>query len=415
MALQLVTKSAEVKLMEALHDMQDAGKWKAVHFHLENLLEQYQSEYQIKIAINLIHDLLRDREGHIFLLADHGLIVLCRDLDAGVQNKLIFQLRYLYMDDPLAYAENGQENPGFCDSFDLGRDWQRFFDAASQKMARTIRKSAGSALPPAQPSPQPVMSIQSPVNAPQLRQEDSLKLLETSLRRIDLLQVFRRQPVCAAKRDGAVRRVFDELYLHIPHLRQLLGNSGDFFSNRWLFKYLTLLLDQRMMAMIRDNPASFLSSPVSLNLNVETLLSSWFTDFDAAISPAAKVSVVIEVPVLDAFADINGFMTARDEVQKLGYRICLDGLTAGSFTQIDRGKLGADLIKLQWNADVRSDLHNQDNKRLAEAIESAGTNRVILCRCDNRQAVEYGQALGIPLFQGRYLDSLVNPTASVAN
>jgi hypothetical protein len=40
---------------------------------------------------------------------------------------------------------------------------------------------------------------------------------------------------------------------------------------------------------------------------------------------------------------------------------------------------------------------------------------VILTRCDNKQAVEYGQALGITLFQGRYLDGLVNPKSSVKN
>ncbi len=46
---------------------------------------------------------------------------------------------------------------------------------------------------------------------------------------------------------------------------------------------------------------------------------------------------------------------------------------------------------------------------LIEAVQTTGTNRVILCRCDNRSAVEFGQALGISLFQGRYLDTFSNP------
>ena len=55
----IVQKSAELKLMELLGIIRDPAGWQAVHFHLSDLLEQYQSEYQFKIAINLIHDLLK--------------------------------------------------------------------------------------------------------------------------------------------------------------------------------------------------------------------------------------------------------------------------------------------------------------------------------------------------------------------
>ncbi len=411
MALQLVTRSAEVKLMETLHDMRDAPRWKAVHFHLGRLLEQYQSEYQVKIATNLIHDLLKDHDGGIFLLVDHGIIVLCSGMEKNLQSKLIFQLRYLYMDDPLAYTDDGQENLEFCDSYDLANQWQEFSDLVAKKMARSVRKIQTVE----RPEPKPVIEPPAPAVKNTHLSAVNLAAIEKDLGKTDLSKALRRQPVCAAQPGAKVRRVFDEIYIHIAHLRQTMKAEIDFFSNRWLFKYLTQLLDQRMIELIRQNPSHFLSSPISLNLNVETLLSSWFSDFDAAISPSSKVSVVIEVPVVDAFADLSAFMLARDEVQKLGYRLCLDGLTTQSFTQIDRGKLGADLVKVQWNADMQSDLHTSQNQRLADAIQMAGTNRVILCRCDNRQAVEYGQALGIPLFQGRYIDTLVNPTALIEN
>ena len=412
MVLQLITKSAEVKLMEALHDMQQAYRWKAMHFHLEKLQEQYQSEYQVKIAINLIHDLLRDRDGGIYLLLDHGLIILCSDLEQSIQSKLIFQLRYLYMDDPLAYHEDGQENTAFCEAYDLSANWQAFFDLVTRKMARTVRKSA--AMPMA-PASQSVAVAQPVLSQAAAKHVSSLSEIEEDIAKADIAKLLRRQPVCAARPHSPIRRVFDEIYIHIPQLKQMVDVDTDFFANRWLFKYVTQLLDQRMIQNVRDNASRFLESPISLNLNVETLLSSWFNELDAAIPAAAKVSVVIEVPVVDAFADITGFHIAREEVQRLGYRLCLDGLTTRSFIQIDRGKLGADLIKLQWNADVLGDLRNMQSQELSEAIQMAGTNRVILCRCDNRQAVEYGQALGIPLFQGRYIDSLVNPLSKVEN
>jgi hypothetical protein len=70
---------------------------------------------------------------------------------------------------------------------------------------------------------------------------------------------------------------------------------------------------------------------------------------------------------------------------------------------------------LQWNADVLTDVKSAVSSALIESIQATGTNRIILCRCDNRSALEYGMALGISLFQGRYLDSVLNPTAKVEN
>jgi hypothetical protein len=148
---------------------------------------------------------------------------------------------------------------------------------------------------------------------------------------------------------------------------------------------------------------------------VETLLSSRFAEFDASISPSNKVSIVLEVPVVDIFADMAAFLIARSEVQKLGYRVCIDGITTASFSSINREKLGIDLVKMQWNADMQSDLKSDSSKMLIDAVLATGTNRLILCRCDNKSAVEYGQALGISLYQGRYLDSLLNPTSKVEN
>ncbi len=112
---------------------------------------------------------------------------------------------------------------------------------------------------------------------------------------------------------------------------------------------------------------------------------------------------------------MEGFQVARKEVQKKGYRVCLDGLTTESFVQVNREKLGVDLLKLQWNADITSDLQSFENRELAAAVRSCGNNRVILCRCDNASAIEYGQALGISLFQGRHIDKLVAPNARVEN
>lgn len=413
--MQIFLKSAEVKLVETLGAIHEPAGWYAVHFHLGQLMEQYKSEYQFNIAINLIHDLLKGYDGGIFLLEDHSIIMLCFGLERAVHNKIIFQLRYLYMDDPLSYTEEGKENPDFCTSYDLRRDWQEFWNVASRRMAVNARKVPGAPVP----RNQPVIEGEKPRIPPRAEKTTKFSIsnlanVERDFQYADLAKVIRRQAICAALPNTPIRHVLDELYINIAHLRQILKTDVDFLSNRWLFKYFTQALDERMINFISNNPR-YLENPVSINLNVETLLSPVFAEFDANLKPEAKVAMVLEVPAIDIFANMEVFMVAKRQVQRQGYRVCIDGLTAMSFTQVNREKLGIDLLKLQWNSDSKNDLNTLENRELASAVVACGTNRVILCRCDNLSAIQYGQAMGISLFQGRYIDSIVNPEAKVEN
>ncbi|MBY0408309.1 MAG: hypothetical protein K2Q01_11520, partial [Rickettsiales bacterium] len=288
MPMQLVYKSAEVRLNQMLADLraQPTG-WVAVHFHLDRLLEEYKSEYQYKIAINLINDLLKTHDGTIFFMGDNSILVLCNRLEQVLQEKLIFQLRYLYMDDPLSYSESGLENPDFCTLYDIKHNWQSFNDMAARYMAMVTRRGVSAPDLPNYPVLEQVSPMEPVKDMPVVELPEMnvarLAMLEKNLRASDLQSTIRRQPVCAVFPDMKVRRFFDELYINIAHLRRVVHADVDLLSNRWLFRYITQILDARMMDLIRINPNRYLESPVSLNLNVETLLSSKFSEFDATI------------------------------------------------------------------------------------------------------------------------------------
>ncbi len=429
-SMQLVTVGAEVKLVEALAELKEqATGWSGIWFGFAELMEQYKSEYQIKIALNMVKDLLKNEEGTVYLCKDSTVFVMTHNTTRQQLEKVVFQLRYLFMDDPLAYTDDGEENPDFSVMFDLATEFEGFANLARGKMLGN-KRGGGRPLPVRSAETVSAKDVASSASGSgflqQVKQIASagskrflnaagLANMERDLINADLTTVMRRQPVCAAIPDMMVRRVFDELYINITHLRQMMRVDADLLSNRWLFKYLTELLDYRVLHMIQKNPTRYLELPISLNLNVKTLLSDEFLEFDASIKPSVKVSVVVELQISDVFEDMRAFILARNSVQKLGYRVCLDGLTDLSFPLVDREKLGFDLVKLQWNADIPSDLQTKENKKIADMIKVCGPNRVILNRCDNRKAVDYGQALGISLFQGRYLDKLMNPLAKIEN
>jgi hypothetical protein len=420
--MKIIQRETEANLIELLSNLQDklAG-WQAISFAFSQLLEHYKSEYQIKIALNLLNDILGDRDGAIFICEDCTIYVVAKSVPRPQLDKMIFQLRYLFMDDPLAYTPEGDENPEFSELYELENSCAEFLNIIKRRLVQRVRKmQAEQKATPKTMQPDAAIAAPKAAAAPSKTHglyfnASNLATLERDLQEADISSVIRRQPICAPLPDGGVRSVFDEMYINIAELKKLLKTEIDISSNRWLFKYLTQILDDKMLSLLQQQSGVFLRAPLSINLNIPTLLSSRFTEFDATVKPATKVSIVIELQIADVFADMSGFLLAKDVAQKLGYRVCLDGVTDLSLLQIDRQRLGFDLIKLQWNADTDNDAKSPQNMALAEAIKRCGANRIILTRCDNEQAVRYGRMLGLALFQGRYLDSLINPKSSVQN
>ncbi len=410
--------NAEVKLVEMLSNIEShAMAWRMVHFHFSELLEHYKSAYQTKIAVNMIKDFVRDSEGGIFVCEDKDIIILCKGMTHNQIEKLIFRLRYMFSDDPLSYTTDGQENPQFCTMHDMTVAWGYVFDLAKQKLMqsrrtgpRLLQRSQQDKTPDKAHNPAEIIDDTIRPMTPQ-----RLVNIENDIQSADLSRVMRRQPICAISVGKDPRRLFDEYYINIAHLRKLIMGNVDFLSNRWLFKYLTQILDMKMLEMLRSRPNDYFDVPVSLNLNVDTLLSERFMAFDSVIKPATRVSIVIEIQLSDVFTDMNAFQLARETVQKLGYRVCLDGVTDTGFLQINREGLGFDLVKLLWNADLASDVREEHNRKIKDAVKRCGPNRVILSRCDNADAVAYGHALGITLFQGRHIDALLDPHSRVVN
>lgn len=412
--MNILTKDVEAKLLERTNEIKGAPEnFYALHFVFSRLQEHYKSEYQIKIALNILNDIFKSSEGTIYICKDADIAVLYQGDDRVLLEKSIFQLRYLFVDDPLAYNPDGDENPEFCQVYDLGFQWRHFYQVAKEKVGIKIKKDIEEtvASPAAFPTPRAMEAQQQKT----LLTPTRLAAIESNLVNADLRLALRRQYVCAAVRNADLRPVFEEVYINIQHLRKLIGTEVDLVSNKWLFKYLTEILDGYVLETISKKTNNFLAGPISINLNVDTIISDKFLRFNSKIDASTKSSIIIEINVADVFTDMQGFKAAKSMANELGYRVCLDGLSVLSFIQMDRESLGFDLAKIQWNADMRSDLNTEENIKLKEAIQRCGSNRIILCRCDSKNAVDYGNALGISLFQGRYTDSILNPDAKIIN
>jgi hypothetical protein len=116
----------------------------------------------------------------------------------------------------------------------------------------------------------------------------------------------------------------------------------------------------------------------------------------------------VELQSIDVFSDLSAFNFARDYLHERGYRVCLDGLTPQTFPLIRRTELGLDMEKIIWDDATGEEITGVRSEAFRETIRSTGAARVVLCRCDSLEAMDFGHAHGITLFQGRYVERLLS-------
>ena len=216
--------------------------------------------------------------------------------------------------------------------------------------------------------------------------------------RADLSNLVRRQDACVLGPKGEPDSKFSELYISIKDLQETMLPGVNLTSNRWLFQYLTRTLDRRMLAMLGKTDHITISGDISFNLNVSTLLSQEFLGFDDNVPASRRGHMVVELQKLDIFADLGAYTFAREFVQERGYRICIDGLTHQTMSMIDRERLGADMVKLVWHPEM-ADRGEEVQSEVRSMIQRTGENRVVLCRCDDREGRRFrpfGRHRGLP-------------------
>lgn len=373
---------------------------RAVHIHLSKLKAHNRREHHIRIATSSFSSLCQRHEGQVFILKNCDLMVVLKNAKPAELDETLLRLRYLFSEDPLAHDNEGESEQPFCTWYDIEKQYESFREMAHElrRKAQAQKKASAAA---EQTSAQDF-------GAPATEALDPTRLgqLEVSLNSTDLATMLRRQAVCAVTGPDRPRPVFNEIYVSIDELRKRLMPEVNLASDRWLFQRLTKTLDRRLLKLLPTIEANVPLS-TSVNLNVSTVLSEEFLAFDRELRARTPKSMVVEFQPIDVFADLGSYMFARDFARERGYKVCLDALTYLTFPIMQRDELGLDLQKIYWSADIAADARAERRDVLREAVRRTGPARVILCRCDDQAALDFGKSIGVTLFQGRHVDRLV--------
>lgn len=235
--------------------------------------------------------------------------------------------------------------------------------------------------------------------------------LERLLENADITDLVRQQSACRLTDDLKTQRIFTEYFTSIREVERNLLPGTDLLENRALFKYLTQVLDLRMLVVLRHEASRSSEEMVSININVATLLSQKFLKFDQEMPIGLRGRLMLEVQYDDVFSDLKNFAFARDFVRQQGYRLCLDGIGMDGFSRIDRNHLKVDYVKLVWDDSWPQRFNNSIARELQSLVDRNGPEHTILHRCQDEKIIRFGQKFGIQLFQGHYVDGL--PRASL--
>ncbi len=359
--------------------------------------------------IETFENVIQKNGGEIFGLPNEDMVVFFNKKANEEMQACLVKVRFIFHDDPFLANVFDLEQAGFAKFYDLENQVADFKQVVKSVMDNLTTNYAGTERGQNKFVNTTVNAMQSVMPASRkLRREltpNMLAKVEKALSMADFASLIRRQSVCAVIGKSPPQMIFDEVFVSIADLRDTLLPDVDLTANPWLFLHLTETLDKRVLASVGQHDDGSLNSNFSLNLNVSTILSDDFLEFDDNINQSMRSSIVLELQLVDIFNDIKAFILAKTFAQYRGYKICIDGVTVDKLKYIDREQLDSDLLKIIWHPSfmdmVRADSHFTDYVNRAERA------KMILCRVDDPNAVEVGNSLGINLYQGRYIQRML--------
>ncbi len=371
---------------------------RAAHLHLSRLRPHNRREHHVLIALDCFDPLIKKFAGEIFLL-DDDIVFVCKGATVSEIDDVVLKLRVLFREDPLARDDEG-EGQVFCTWYDLEKEYDQFKAMAQRAQATPAPALAGPWSSHPDGDDEALEGPGRPLDP------EMLGKLEQALATMDLATLVRRRPVCVLTPERPPVPVFSEVYVSLAELRRALMPDVDLRADRWLYKRLCEILARRLLALLPKlegrNPGA-----TSMGSDVRTVLSQEFLDFDTRIRAATTKALIVELDVIDVFADMASYAFAREFLHERKYRVCLDGVCAQVFPVIDRKRFGFDMVKVRWAPGMNDGAGGAGHDDLGEVVALASASRVVLAGCDDEEAVALGHSLGITMYQGPHVDALL--------
>lgn len=358
---------------------------KVIHLRLSQLMPGNRTPVRIKIVTRMFRTLESGRQAQIFSLSNDDLVMI---INGGAQrdvNNILHRIRKLYEGDPITVEDESGDK--FVTWYGLQLD-----AALAIHAAQLMRQEAQQAQPRAAQTALPALT-------PPMLDDVQKKLAFANIAPFMRDQVALR--VNALTKEAAIE--FYEFFLSVGDLQRVAAPNLNLLADRWLFQDLSRTMDLRMLETVVRAPHARGTPCISLNLNLETILTQAFATFLERIEKGQRV--IVEVQPVDLLTNVNMYLDVRNVLSSMGHAILIDGLSTTALQMLDVSGLKPDYAKLVWAPELTEMMDPTGNRNATHMVQEIGADKVILSRCDSPRALQWGLKSGISLFQGHFLDS----------
>ncbi|SCA56388.1 conserved hypothetical protein [Candidatus Terasakiella magnetica] len=391
-AIRADTNGPENKLLENLQilEKKPAGQC-AIHIHLSQLQRTNKKPDYIRIAERTFDNITLAHLSELFVLGNFDIVLTCPNNKVEEIDRALASIRTMFKADPLIERRDISGEEAFSTWYDLEEDFEYFKEAVVSSVLAGKRQS---------------MEFGTASMDDEKLTPKNLDYLARGFRKLDARPLMRHQSAVLIGATGQGQLLFREYFVSIADLRKVVAPKIDLLADRWLFQFLTTILDQRVLHMLRSQTMDDLPKNISLNLNIQTVHSKDFQLFDHFVGEQAH-RVIIELQPADVFSNIFAYEEVRDLLQARGYKVLIDSLQPLVMDYFDPSMLKADFYKIAWGDRLGGSATKEGLGEMRELIHSIGADKIIIALVDSEEAVRFGLQLGVQRFQGFFVDRLV--------
>ncbi len=380
--------NGETDLLELLKKVKPiSSSYYAIHFLFSKLLDKYRGEYQVRIATNIMSDVLgKDSDGFIVICDDLDVFLIFNVTDRIRIQKVIEQLKHLFVDDTLLASDDMVSN--LCQIFDLHLQWNQFFWTCKNKIDPNLNKKLTS-----NKMDISIIDGSVPVDLPSLLYAEGV----IEKKNPDIWSLIDIEAIYVSK-DNNLKVIFDEITINYNKLSEVVGIKIDFESSNGLYIYIENIMKKKVLQYIVDK--STFARPINILLSIEMLSSVFFTNIIKE-TKQKNIPLVIDIEILDLLANIEKLHLINELLKSYGISVCL------------RNEKFIDLNYLQYFdlIKINSELDLLESQGLQDKIGDL-TNRIIMYNCNNKKLFDKGKSCGFFLFHGKYLKTNIKLTTT---
>lgn len=402
-----IAASKEKALLDFLRRIEsNRSGYYAVLMHMSDLSSANRQAHFLRIAARSLNTLASQPDVSMFEFANGDIALLCHEVPVDDVDQNVFKVRALFAEDPLIQGADGSDEDQFSSWFDLTQDedYRQFIAIVVDQMDFALKKA--SEREDAASNTRAARTMRGAALEPAMLVDITQKLRE-----VRIADIIGHQPAVRINLKGKGELLFREQFVVMHDLQERIAPGVNLFANHWLFQYLSETIDVRVLETSSRYPFDDRTDPISVNLNISTVMSRPFQAFHDQVGDHAD-KIVVEIQVIDIFSDMGGYFYARDWLRERGYRVLIDGLNPLSVHFFDPTVLGADFLKIGWGAETRGGIGQEQSRFLRDVVSREDGADVILTRVDSDKGVQWGMGMGIRCFQGYYIDKIVTAMAA---